>query len=290
MPSSPKSPKPPQKRPPSHALPTPPKAPLPETPTSPTSHDLAQKLALVDVLRSLGLEHAAASLDTATQKAIARNDSPSSLIDHLMRDQLRVHLEDRARTAVKRSCIFPVTTLDTYDFTRPTSIDRDVVERAATLDFVRERSNVVFVGPSGVGKTHLANALGYLACVEGYRVRFALAADLVNDLVGSQTRNTLSKRLTAWAAYDLLLIDELGYLSFDSRGADLLYQIINKRYLRASTIVTTNLAFKEWGNLFHNAAAATAIADRLVHKGLLVRIAGKSSRPGAGGDPSNEAA
>jgi len=207
-----------------------------------------------------------------------------------MRDQLRVHLEDRARTAVKRSCIFPVTTLDTYDFTRPTSIDRDIVERAATLDFVRERSNVVFVGPSGVGKTHLANAIGYLACVEGYRVRFALAADLVNDLVGAQTRNTLSKRLTAWAAHDLLLIDELGYLSFDSRGADLLYQIINKRYLHASTIVTTNLPFKEWGKLFHNAAAATAIADRLVHKGLLVRIAGKSSRPGVGNDPPDQAA
>jgi DNA replication protein DnaC len=286
----PSSPKPPQTRPPRQALPTPPKAPLPETPIHPTSSDLAQKLALADVLRSLGLEHAAASLDTALQKAIARNDSPSSVLDHLMRDQLRVHLEDRARTAVKRSCIFPVTTLDTYDFTRPTSIDKDVVERAATLDFVRERCNVVFVGPSGVGKTHLANALGYLACVEGYRVRFALAADLVNDLVSSQTRNTLSKRLTTWATYDLLLIDELGYLSFDSRGADLLYQVINKRYLRASTVVTTNLPFKDWGSLFNNAAAATAIADRLVHKGLLVRIAGKSSRPGVGGDPPDQAA
>jgi DNA replication protein DnaC len=286
----PSSPKPPQKRPPRQTLPTPPKAPLPETPINPTSRDLVQQLALTDVLRSLGLEHAAASLDTALQKAIARNDSPSSVIDSLMRDQLRVHLEDRARASVKRSAIFPVTTLDTYDFTRPTSIDRDVVERATTLDFVRDRCNVVFVGPSGVGKTHLANALGYLACVEGYRVRFALAADLVNDLVASQTRNTLSKRLTTWATYDLLLIDELGYLSFDSRGADLLYQVINKRYLRAATVVTTNLAFKEWGTLFHNAAAATAIADRLVHKGLLVRIAGKSSRPGAGGDPPEQAA
>jgi len=231
------------------------------------------------VLRALGLEHAATSLDTVLQKAIARNESPSSVVDYLMRDQLRVHLEQRARAAVKRAGIFPITSLDMYDFTRPKSIDRDIVERAATLDFIRDRSNVVFVGPSGVGKTHLANAIGYIACVEGYRVRFALAADLVNDLVASQTRNTLNKRLASWAYYDLLLIDELGYLSFDSRGADLLYQVINKRYLRASTIVTTNLPFKEWGSLFHNAAAATAIADRLVHKGLLVRITGKSSRP-----------
>jgi len=254
------------------------------------SHDLTATLSLADVLRALDLNHAAESLDAAAQKAIARNEPPISLLDHLMREQLRFHMESRARQALKRSAIFPLTTLDAYDFDYPKSIDRDVVERAATLDFVRERTNVVFVGPSGVGKTHLANALGYLACVEGYRVRFALAADLVNDLVASQSRNTLSKRLTAWAAYDLLLIDELGYLSFDSRGADLLYQVINKRYMRASTVVTTNLAFKDWGNLFHNAAAATAIADRLVHKGLLVRITGKSSRPGVAGDSPDEAA
>lgn len=283
MPSSPPA-KPSRKRPPSPALPPPPKAPLPDAPTTPTNTDLAAALALADVLRALGLEHAAQSLDAALQKAIARNDSPSAVVDHLMRDQLRVHLEDRARTSVKRSLLFPVTTLDTYDFSRPTEIERELVERAATLGFVRDRTNIVFVGPSGVGKTHLANALGYLACLEGYRVRFVLAADLVNDLVGAQVRNTLGKRLAAWASYDLLLIDELGYLSFDARGADLLYQVINKRYLRASTIVTTNLPFKEWGKLFSTGAAATAIADRLVHKSLLIRIAGESARPSAGGN------
>ncbi|WP_224245612.1 ATP-binding protein [Hyalangium gracile] len=101
---------------------------------------------------------------------------------------------------------------------------------------------------------------------------------LVNDLVAGQAKNTLHRRLTAWAAPDLLLIDELSYLSFDARGADLLYQVFNRRYQRASTIVTTNLPFKDWGKLFHNSAAASAIADRLVHKGLLVRIAGKSRR------------
>lgn len=195
-----------------------------------------------------------------------------------MRDQLRVHLEQRARMALKRSAIFPVTTLDNFDFDYPESIDRDLVMRAATLDFVRDKTNCVLVGPSGVGKTHLANAIGYLACLRGYRVRFVLAADLVNDLVASQTRNTLHRRLLAWTKPDLVLVDELGYLSFDARGADLLYQVFNRRYQRASTIVTTNLAFKDWGKLFHNSAAASAIADRLVHKGILVRIAGKSRR------------
>ena len=105
-----------------------------------------------------------------------------------------------------------------------------------------------------------------------------MAADLVNDLIAAQSRNTLNKRLQVWSTPELLLIDELGYLAFDARGADLLYQVFNRRYQRASTIVTTNLAFKDWGKLFHNTAAASAIADRLVHKGLLVRITGKSKR------------
>lgn len=235
-------------------------------------------MSLAEVLRALGLDHAAASLDEAAQKAIARNDSPLSLLDLLMRDQLRVQLEARARDRLKRSAIFPLTTLDTYDFDFPDSIDRALVERAFTLDFLNDRSNCVFVGPSGVGKTHLANAIGQLACLRGHRVRFVVAADLVNDLVAAQAKNNLHRRLAAWATPELLLIDELGYLTFDSRGADLLYQVFNRRYQRASTIVTTNLPFKDWGQLFHNTAAASAIADRLVHKGILVRISGKSCR------------
>ena len=235
-------------------------------------------LSLEEVLRALGLEHAAAQLDNARGRAISRNDSPTALLDVLMRDQLRVLAESRAKAALKRSGIFPLTTIDAYDFNYPKHIDKDVVARATTLDFVREKTNVVLIGPSGVGKTHLANAIGQLACLRGYRVRFTVAADLVNDLVAGQARNTLHRRLATWAAPDLLLIDELGYLAFDARGADLLYQVFNKRYQRSATVVTTNLAFKDWGKLFHNSAAASAIADRLVHKGLLVRITGKSRR------------
>jgi len=235
-------------------------------------------LSLKQVLESLGLDHAASILDAATQKAISRNDSPTKLLDDLMREQFRVHVEDRAQAALKRSRIFPLTTLDTFDFDYPKSIDRELVMRAASLDFIEEKTNCVFVGPSGVGKTHLANAIGQLACLRGYRVRFVLAADLVNDLVAGQIRNTLHRRLSTWTKPDLIIIDELGYLSFDARGADLLYQVFNKRYMRTSTIVTTNLAFKDWGKLFHNTAAASAIADRLVHKGLLIKITGKSRR------------
>ena len=254
-----------------------PSSPRPPCPLLNLRSDLST-LSLEEVLRALGLDFAASQLDAASGKAIARSASPVSLLNDLMREQLRVLAEARAKAALRTAAIFPLTTLDGYDFNYPKSIDRELVTRAASLDFVREKSNVVFIGPSGVGKTHLSNAIGQLACLRGYRVRFVVAADLVNDLVAGQAKNTLHRRLAAWAAPDLLLIDELGYLSFDARGADLLYQVFNRRYQRASTIVTTNLPFKDWGKLFHNSAAASAIADRLVHKGLLVRITGKSRR------------
>ena len=246
-------------------------------PRTPTGSDTTI-LSLAEAMRALGLDHAASLLDGASQKAFSRGETPTALLDHLMREQLRVALEERARAAVRRSAIFPLTTMESYDFAYPKTIDKDLVTKAATLAFVEDKANVVFLGPSGVGKTHLANAIGHLACLRGQRVRFVLAADLVNDLVAASARNTLHKRLALWSAPELLLIDELGYLSFDARGADLLYQVFNRRYQRSSTIVTTNLPFKDWGKLFHNSAAASAIADRLVHKGLLVQIAGKSRR------------
>ena len=192
------------------------------------SSDLST-LSLKEVLCALALDHAAGCLDDAMKKAITRNTSPSALLEELMREQLRVHAEHRAQSALKRAAIFPLTTVDGYDFQYPKQIDRDVVLRAASLQFIADKTNCVFVGPSGVGKTHLANAIGQLACLRGYRVRFVLAADLVNDLVAGQAKNTLQRRLATWAAPDLLLIDELGYLSFDARGADLLYQVFNRR-------------------------------------------------------------
>jgi DNA replication protein DnaC len=122
---------------------------LSSTPTS----DGAMTMSLADVLRALGLDHAASTLDAATSKAITRNDSPTSLLYHLMREELRVQTEKRAQRALKRSAIFPTTTLDTYDFDYRKSIDREAVERAATLAFIKDGTNVVLSGPSGVGKT-----------------------------------------------------------------------------------------------------------------------------------------
>lgn len=248
-----------------------------------------ETLSTKDVLHRLGLGQAADGVEAEARKAIARNDGPMTLFERLMRQELIHRIETRAARGLKRSGIFPVSTLDTYDWDFPERIDKEKVRKAADLEFLKNRTNVVFVGPSGVGKTHLGNALGVLAAARGYSVRFVTAADLVNDLVQKQARNTLSRAMIAWGAWDLLIIDELGYLRFDPRGSDLLYQVLNRRYMRASTIVTTNLPFKEWGKLFPDAAAASAIAERLVHNGILVRITGRSFRTvKPGGDADND--
>jgi DNA replication protein DnaC len=129
----------------------------PSTPTTPIA-DLSI-LSLAEVLRALDLDFAANELDPAMQKAIGRNESPSALLDYLMREQLRVVTEQRAQRALRRAAIFPLTTLDGYDFDYPKSIDRDLVMRDATLEFIKDKTNCVFVGPSGVGKTLLAKSL-----------------------------------------------------------------------------------------------------------------------------------
>jgi DNA replication protein DnaC len=130
----------------SHPTHPPTPTPIPTTGAS----EAVTTLSLAEVLRALGLHHVAALLDTATAKAITRNDSPTALLDQLMREELRLQLEHRAQTALKRSAIFPLTTLDTFDFDYPKTIGRDLVLRAATLDFIRDKANCVFVGPTGL--------------------------------------------------------------------------------------------------------------------------------------------
>jgi len=247
-------------------------------PTPIPSHDLESTMSLAQVLDALGLDQAAALLDTATKKAITRNDSPTKLLDRLMREQLRVHVERRAQAALKRSRIFPLTALDTFDFDYPRSIDRELVMRAASLDFIEDKTNCVFVGPSGVGKTHLANAIGQLACLRGYRVRFVLAADLVNDLVAGQQRNTLQRRLSTWTAPDLVIIDEIGYTPIERREANLFFNLVSELYERASIVITSNKGFEQWAEMMGDEIMTTAMLDRLLHHVRIFSMDGDSYR------------
>jgi DNA replication protein DnaC len=165
-----------------------------------------------------------------------------------------------------------------FDWRWPTQCDRAAVEGLMTLDFLKDASNVVLVGPNGVGKTMCACNLGYQAVLAGHTALFITAGQLLGELAALDSDSALRRRLRFYAAPDVLLIDEVGYLSYSNRHADLLFELVSRRYQHKSTVVTTNRAFAEWGEVFPNAACVVSLIDRLMHRAEVVRIEGKSYR------------
>ena len=165
-----------------------------------------------------------------------------------------------------------------FDWSWPRSIDRAAVEELMTLQFLRDASNVVLVGPNGVGKTMCACNLGYQAVLAGHTALFITAGNLLGELAALDSDSALRRKLRHYAAPDLLLIDEVGYLSYSNRHADLLFELVSRRYQHKSTVVTTNRAFAEWGEVFPNAACVVSLIDRLMHRAEVVRIDGDSYR------------
>ena len=165
-----------------------------------------------------------------------------------------------------------------FDWQWPTQCDRAAVEGLMTLDFLKDASNVVLVGPNGVGKTMCACNLGYQAVLAGHTALFITAGQLLGELAALDSDLALRRRLRFYAAPDMLLIDEVGYLSYSNRHADLLFELVSRRYQHKSTVVTTNRAFAEWGEVFPNAACVVSLIDRLMHRAEVVRIEGKSYR------------
>jgi len=175
---------------------------------------------------------------------------------------------------------FPVKkTLDQYRWDWPKKLNEQQVRHLFRLGFVESKTNVIFVGSVGLGKSHLASALGYAACQAGHSVLFTTAVDAINHLVAAQAAHKLKAEMAKYVSPSVLVLDELGYIPMDKIGADLLFQIISQRYERGSIILTTNKAYKLWASIFNNDAGITsAILDRLLHQAETVIIEGKSYR------------
>ena len=188
--------------------------------------------------------------------------------------------QDRARDRRIQQARFPVLkTLEQFDFTWPTKINRLQVQNLFRLKFIQDKANAVIVGGVGLGKSHLCIALGYAAAVAGFRVRFTTAIGVINTLAAAQNAGRFVHELKTYTRPDVLVMDELGYLPIDKRGADLLFQIISQRYECGSIILTTNKAFKQWPSIFNNDATLTsAILDRILHHAETIVIEGKSYR------------
>jgi len=179
-----------------------------------------------------------------------------------------------------RMARFPVLkTLDQYQWSWPKKINRLQVQDLFRLNFIAQKANAMLLGGVGLGKTHLATAIGYEACLRGYTVLFTTAVDVINTLAAAQAIGQLKNGLKKYLKPQLLVLDELGYLPIDKHGADLLFQIISYRYEKGSLIITSNRAYKDWPEIFNNDATLTsAILDRLLHHANTLVIEGKSYR------------
>ena len=168
--------------------------------------------------------------------------------------------------------------LSDFDWGWPAQCDQAAVSELMTLGFIKEAANIILVGPNGVGKSMIAQNIAHHAVMQGHSALFINAAQMLGDLAAQDGDNALRRRLKHYARPDVLVIDEVGYLSYSNRHADLLFDIVNRRYELKSTIVTTNRPFAEWGEVFPNAACVVSIVDRLVHHSEIMVIEGESYR------------
>ncbi|MGH2745898.1 MAG: IS21-like element helper ATPase IstB [Thermoleophilaceae bacterium] len=229
-------------------------------------------------LAALGLCYTAAHLDDVVALATKRRWSTTQLLEHLAESEQQERTRRSLERRLARSRIGRFAPMADFDWAWPKRIDRAAVEAVLRLEFLADARNVVLVAAQGLGKTMIAQNIAHAAVLAGTHVLFTTAAQLLLDLGAQESTRGLARRLNHYATRGLLLVDEIGYLSYDARAADLLFQVVSRRYERRSLVLTTNLPFSDWPTIFPNAATATALIDRVVHHAEILTIDGDSYR------------
>ena len=233
---------------------------------------------LREMLADLKMPGALEAVDGILAQADSGVATASEAIEQLLDAQIALRNNRRLQTAMRSSRLPAVKTLAQFDFAFQPSIKREQIESLHELGFLDRRENVIFLGPPGVGKTHLAISLAVAAAESGRRVYYGTLAGLIESLMEAKAAGELSRRLRVLTHPALLVVDEIGYLPVTQDGAVLFFQLINARHERASTVLTSNKGFEEWGGVLGDEVMAAALIDRLLHHCHIVNIRGNSYR------------
>ena len=244
---------------------------------SPTPLTMSPRNDLPAQLEQIGLRALPAELNDFLARATKARWSPRVLLEQMV----QAEVAERSRRSLERRLRLSGTKkfkpIADFEWTWPSKIEREVIERALTLDFIPEARNFILLGSNGLGKTMIAQNIAYAAVQAGYTVLFRTASDILADL-HCDSPQILRRRLQRFARPDLLVIDELVYLFYDDDAVDLLYELVSRRYERHSIVITTNKAFKEWNTVFPNATSIATLLDRLTHHADVTLLEGQSYR------------
>ena len=233
---------------------------------------------LIADLKKLRLPAMAEMLDSYAKQAVSSNMSYIDFLSGLVSEEVTYKERKSVENKIK-SAKFPIPkSLDDFDYAFQPSMDRKKLQELFSLRFIDNRENILFLGPPGVGKTHLATGLGVRACESGYKVLFTTLNDMVSTLMASMADNSFPAKLRQFVQPSLLIIDEVGYLPVSKEGANFLFQVVAKRYETGSIILTSNKSFADWGEVLGDGVIASAVLDRLLHHSTVFSIRGDSYR------------
>lgn len=238
----------------------------------------AEMAAVQAYLKALRLPAMAQHLASTLRETEVAGHNPLEFLRALLEAELGQRKANQTRRLIQQAKFPYAKSLDEFDFTAVPSLNKAKVLGLARCEFIVAHQSVILMGNAGTGKTHLAIALGREACRHGYKTRFYTAAGLVNELLEAQDTRSLSRLEKRWRKLDLIVLDELGYIPFSKAGAQLLFQFISLAYERSSLLVTTNLDFERWTEVFGDAELTAALLDRLTHKASILAMNGESYR------------
>lgn len=238
----------------------------------------ADAVLLQESLKALNLNHMRRHLEEHLRQARDGGLDYTQFLLGLAELELRIRADNREKRRLKDARFPLLKPLESFDFETAPALDKRLVRDLAQGQYLADRRNIILLGKSGTGKTHLATALGIEACRQSKRVRFVTGYALANELIEARTEKDLSRLLGKYARLDLLILDELGYVPFSKEGAELLFQILAERHERGSVIITTNLGFGDWTQIFGDPNMTAALLDRLTHRAHIIECTWDSYR------------